>query len=324
MVVVRHTTHATEMWKWLALIVGAMAVALFLTIKTAGAAPTALPELPPALLLPEATNSAVPLADEAVPAALITRVRSILQLHRTGELEAAVDAWAKVQLPYKVDVWRDLARSEALLELGRWEEAAPLLANAEERAPENAVVHYYLGLLRLEQAARTGEWNDAIGPSNIRLAAYPPLVVLPHPRSMYELMAMDELETALELAGNTDWDEVLIAAEPAGDTAGVLRVRELLAVLGAKELAANAHNVLGTLCIEHGQADRAEAHLLGAVAAGANVGDGFRALARLYEIEGRPFDAAHAYALAIKNGDGVMLPAQKILENLWHGLGNGK
>jgi tetratricopeptide (TPR) repeat protein len=323
MATVRFTTSAIETWKWVALVIGAMAVALFLAVRTVGAAPTASNELPPALLLPEVTAPAVPMDHAAPSAALATQVRGILQLHRTGELEAAVDAWAKVELPYKVDFWRNVARSEALLELGRWDEAAPLLANAEEQAPDHAVVHYYLGLLRLEQAARAGEWNDAEGPSNIRLAAYPPMVILPLPRSMYELMAMEELETALELSGNIAWNEVLVPANPAEDPAAMVRVADLLEVLGAKELTATAHNVLGMLCLEHGQADRAEAHLLGAVAAGANVGDGFRMLGRLYEAEGRPMDAAHAYVLAIKNGDGFMLPAQKVLENLWHGMGNG-
>jgi len=317
MTVLRHPTQTMEIWKWIALLFGAMILALLMAVRITGAAPANPQVLPPALLLPEATAPAVPLAHE-VP--LATQVRGILQLHRTGELEAAVDAWVKIRLPYEVDVWRDIARAEALLELGRWEEASPLLTNAEERAPKNAIVHYYLGLLRLEQAARAGNWNDAIGPTNIRLAAYAPLVVLPHPRDLYELMAMEELEMALKLAANATWDEVLVAADPADDPANVLHVRDLLAVLGAKELKANAHNVLGTLCIEHGQAERAEAHLLAAVATGANVGDGFRALGRLYELEGRPYDAAHAYALAIKHGDGILLPAQLILENLWNGI----
>lgn len=38
MVVIRQASHATELWRWIAMVLGAMAVALVLTVQSSGAA----------------------------------------------------------------------------------------------------------------------------------------------------------------------------------------------------------------------------------------------------------------------------------------------
>ena len=80
-------------------------------------------------------------------------VWNALELQRKGEWEDALDVWHTVQLAPDAEQWRHIAIAQAHLALGEYDATAGALAAAEELEPNNAVMHYFLGVLRLE------EWN---------------------------------------------------------------------------------------------------------------------------------------------------------------------
>jgi tetratricopeptide (TPR) repeat protein len=322
----KNVQRAELLYKWLVAVLVLMLV-FWLAVQTLGAAPVNPGAIPPALLPPEigweAEPMPLPVREAPATTAEIAQLWQVLELHRRGELAAAVDAWPLVRLPAEMTHWRVIATTAALLELGRWEEAAPLVEGLLEMQAENPVTHYYAALLRLEQAARAGKWYDAIGVPEIRLAAHRPPTVLAHPQDVYELLAMEELERALELAENLRPEEPLLTGR-AGAAETLPKVADLLQVLGAEKLTANAHNVLGDLCVRHLAPERAEEHFDLAVVEGANIGDGYRDLGELYGAEGRHLDAARVYAKDFRQGRGKVLPAEKMLEHLWEGLWRGE
>ena len=324
MFAVRNHHLVGQVAKVLALLVLFTALTLLVFTKSLGATPLSPIEREPALLLPELTTQAMPLSSAVTLGrtddAQQDQVWRVMQMHRNGELNEAVIAWTLIQLPPQVEEWQQLATAAALLELGNWEEAAPILKMANELYPDNPVVHYYQALLHLEQAAAAHEWNDALGPTNVRLAIYPGSTNLNHPRSFYELLAIQELERTLRLAENVPWDEPLVDAGNSVGSAAVPRVGDLLQTLGAKAMVANSHNVLGELYLKHGDTTLAEKHMDEAVGNGACVFDGYRELGKVYVEQGRHLDAARAYAKAIEHGEGFALPTQGMLENLWKGM----
>jgi tetratricopeptide (TPR) repeat protein len=208
----------------------------------------------------------------------------------------------------------------AHLQLGELDEAAEKLMLAEDLEPQNPVVHYYLGLLRLDQARQAYEWNDAMDPT-IRFATYRPHLVAPNTRGMYELVAMQEFGAAIANAPYLDRGTVLMLHnQMATLTLIPVTANDLMVALGCDQFEGQAHNVLGAMFLERGAYDAAEEHMDAAADAGLAVVFGYADLGAAYERQGRHADAARAYLKGMENDPGIVRPMQKVLENFGKAL----
>jgi tetratricopeptide (TPR) repeat protein len=218
-----------------------------------------------------------------------------------GQFEQAVSDWARTELPDDMRAWKHIAIAALYLERGRNDEAAEELAMAQMHEPDNAVVHYYLGMLHIRQADQAIEWPDYIQISNVRLVAYNPSIV-PNTKGMYELAATSDLERAVASAGCLDRDAALIPEGWTTEPALRPTVADLLLAMGATEFEPNAHHMLGYLYIDRGALEVAEEHLDRTNELGVRAPFIFNELGELYEGEGRHADAARAYLKGVRNG----------------------
>jgi tetratricopeptide (TPR) repeat protein len=318
-------TVETEFIKWIILLVTALAIAMLLAGSMAAGSDS------PGLLPKDVNDWARPM-DQATSATFypeigpapridnrVATMWRILELHRQGMAEEAIAAWRDADFGCATEVWRQAAMAVGYLQLGQLEEAADHLDAALEIEPENPVVHYYVGMLRLTQARDAKQWYDML-PHPILLIAMPQIA--PNTRDMYELAAMQELEEAINLADRVDPNAPLMPGMwTAEDTPYVPvvtpTVGDLLAALGADRFQVRAHNVLGGLYTEHGLADEAEEHIDAAAAEGMNAPFAYRDLGKLLEAEGRNQDAVRVYLKAFRNGDPNITTVLKIIRNGW-------
>jgi tetratricopeptide (TPR) repeat protein len=254
-------------------------------------------------------GAATPLPDLLVdPQDQTLLVWDALNALHENDYEAAIAMWEGVLLRDEAEVWRQIALGSTHLAQGNVEDAAECLKLAAEIRPDNPVVNYYKGILRLEQARYAPDYYDAMGIDVIRLAAYPPNDrympddIVPNSRSMYRMLARIELEKAAGLAGQVDLDEPL-TPDYYGEYA-VLRptVRDLLVAMDAENFPARAHNMLGPICIEDGALDSAEMHIDAAREAGMFVGYSYVDLVTEMEKQGHWLDAARVSAKAVGHG----------------------
>jgi tetratricopeptide (TPR) repeat protein len=146
--------------------------------------------------------------------------------------------------------------------------------------------------------------------------------VAPNTRDMYELMAMQDLTKAIELAPAMDLDAPLTPY--AGQTLGMKyvpfvtpTVRDLLQALGADRYPARAHNVLGEMNTDRGLFEEAEEHLDAAAMEQMNAPLAYRRLGQALEAEGDFPAAVRVFRKAFHNGDPNLVPAVKMLINSW-------
>jgi tetratricopeptide (TPR) repeat protein len=273
-------------------------------------------------LPPEVSATAQPMIAARWPGEAdvdVCGIWDVLELQRRGRLESAIQGWGALRLPPSAGAWREIALAAAHLELANLPRAAAALTRAEQADPANAVVHYYLGVLRLEQAARAAEWYDAIEPQDVRLVTYPGSVGAPNSKGGYRLAAAAEFEEALVLAAHLDRSKPLVADK--GPSRGAEpTVGDLLAALGASRFEANCHVILGDHYLHHGALEVAEQHMDEACTAGLHVAYGYRALAEEYETLGRHTDAARAFAKDMKCGGGFAVSLRRIAWNLREAL----
>jgi Flp pilus assembly protein TadD len=239
----------------------------------------------------------------------------ILERHRTGEVEEAIAEWKQADLPRETDTWKGVALGAAYLQAGRTDEAEEWLDLALKANGDNAVAHYYVGLLRIAQADRAREWHDAIGPPAWMFIALPKIV--PNTRSMYELAAMMELEKAIELAPLMNLEATLAPVSITSSEQSTPTVRDLLTALGAQRYPARAHNALAALYTDHWQLDAAERHIDAAVSERMNAPFAYRELGIALERTGRYEDAARVFMKAFRHGDANLHPAWGVFRNGW-------
>jgi tetratricopeptide (TPR) repeat protein len=226
---------------------------------------------------------------------------NVLATQARGRFDQAIRDWEQTELPDSTRAWKHIAIAAMYLENGRNDEAAEELAMAQLHEPDNAVVHYYLGILHIRQAEQPIEWPDYIRTSNVRLVAHDPSVV-PNTKGMYELAATSDLERAVDAAGCLDRGLALIPATWTTEPALRPTVADLLLGMGATDFEANAHHMLGYLFIERGALEAAEEHLDRTNELGVRVPFVFNELGELYEDHGRHADAARAYLKGVRNG----------------------
>lgn len=315
----RHMHLEWEIIRWIAILGLALAIALAVASLTAQSAePLRLPPQIDTWSAPLEVTPDLPGNSAFVPAQDVgIRIWALLDDQQSGRLDRAVEGWPLVPLPPEREVWREVALAEAHIAMGNLDSAASALDAAANLEPDNAVVHYYLGILRLEQAERAPSWYEPSLRQVIHLAAYGPMDVVPNSRDMYHLVAMGELEQAIVLAPTVALDDPLIPGH--WPTSAALRptVGDLLQALGADRFDAKAHNMLGYLHMESGALSEAEHHMDAAADAGMMVALSYEELGKAYEAEGHNLDAFRAYAKAAGHGGGLVHPVHKMIENLY-------
>ena len=265
-------------------------------------------------------------ADHLTPEAALLiseKLRLVVEQHQRAKPHGALHTWQELSLPANVGVWRELGIAVTNMQLADLDAASLALVKAELFDPENPLVFYFRGILHLEQAFVANEYFDAIEPDTFRFASYTPGgPTLRYSKSMYQLMAVQDMERAIELRHNIFQDETLLpsyllSAENASPTVG-----DLLKVWKVENFAGQAHNILGNLCLERGLLEQAENHMDEAKASGASVIYGYRDLGARYEAEHRHGDAFRAYAKAVGEDPSVVAPTQGILRSIGHALGD--
>lgn len=315
---VRHIhTRLDEAIRWAAILAVAAAVALAMAVKTAGATD------PPARLPVAAVDRAQPMDSDMDyvlerPVAQAMQLWSVLMDHREGKTDAAIAGWIHLRLPAETEVWRQIALAAAHLDNIEIEAAAHALNNARDIDRHNAVVHYYTGLLRLEQAARAEDWNDAVGPKPIQLASHPSRSN-PNTRSMLQLAAIEELEQAIRRADGVVRGESLVSAYMNDRDAVGPTVDDLLKAIGADDFVANSHSTIAGQLLESGLLEHAEEHLDKAAELGIQFPYAYHELGQQYRDVNRHGDAVRAYAKAVKQGKyggDVSEPAKQMVRSL--------
>ena len=296
MITTRHMQLEVELVRWILLIIAA--IALVLAAATLAAAD---PMMEPRLLPGDMDKIAEPIPNvpmrpffpEAAPARRFppaeaaARVWLILDQHRQGRALEAIAGWEQLRLPNETDHWREMAMGAAYLQTGDLQLAMVHLETAGQLMPENPVVAYYMGLLRLEQAAAAVRVPDGLFAGRERLVAYTPQ----ENKAVYEMLAMTELRKAVAGADAVQLDERLLGADEAVEEAFVVpRVGDLLTALGADNFAGKACMMLFGLHLDRGELIEAELNLDMAAATGMPTLYGYRDLAETYLTMGREAD----------------------------------
>lgn len=306
------TAYWDEVYWWVALAVAGL-LAVVIVTQTAGG------EMPPLFAPPlsqDEPRSANPIE---VPPSL--QLWAVLQQHEEGRLEEAIGTWMQMDLPQETSHWKHIAMAAAHLERGELSAAAKSLDAAYDLGRDRALVHYYTGLLRREQANAAWNWNEELARKHARFVAYRPgSLVAPNTKGMYQLVASQELEQAIKLAPEVDRSSWLVPVIWVHGETFPPTVGDLLVALGANQFEANAHNMLATHCLDNGALQRAEEHLDAAAGLGLSYIDGYHELGREYEELGLYFPAARAYARAVTEDPGDHTAAQRALENLRKGV----
>ena len=252
----------------------------------------------------------------APPAADITMlVWQALDHHSHGEWAEALDIWYSLQLAPNTQQWRQIAIAQAHLALGDYDEAAGALNAAEDLEPDNAAMHYFRGLLRLEQVPQAMDWYDA-QPSRASYVAYRPTDVVPNSKAMYRYVARLELQRAIKFADTVELDQPLLPELWQSTVDFGPTVEDLLIATGADNFPARAHNVLGKLLLEEGALDEAEHHIDHAAKAGMFVSYNYVDLIDEFENRGYYLDAARVCAKAVGHGLDEQAAHQRAMENV--------
>lgn len=226
---------------------------------------------------------------------------TVLIAQTTGRLDEAIEGWQAVELPTEMQVWKHVALAAAHLEREQIDEARVDLDLAWMHDGTNPVVHYYTALFNLELAAHAHQWFDALGAPHVELAAYMPRAV-PNTIGVYRLLAIGELERAIDRAPALERDEPLRPLAWTATPEICPRVEDLLRALGAVEFEVQAHHMLGDLFLEDGRLELAEHHLDAVATMGRQPVFGYDEIATEYVGQGRHLDAARAYAKAVHFG----------------------
>ncbi len=302
----RHLTLEVELIRWMLLVVAALAMILVIATALAAADPMMEPRLLPGDMgevaqpmvpdnlvkpfFPEAPPGWNTEAKDFPPAEAAARLWMTLQNHQAGHALQALAGWEQLCLPEEAAHWREIAIAAALLQTGDLKQAAMHLDLARNLAPDHAVVAYYTGLLRLEQAAAATRAPDGYD-GTLRMVAYPPM----EDKAVFEMLARTELEMTIAKAGAVRLDQPLLALGPGEEEAVVIpRVGDLLAALGADNFVGKAHHLLFGHCLDRAELVAAEVHLDAAVATGVAPLYGYQDLGNTYLALDRHADALRA------------------------------
>jgi tetratricopeptide (TPR) repeat protein len=315
-----HEHTEWELLKWMILIALACTLALGVLTSVTGAVDLNKEDREPTPLPSEVADLAVPMEEprfEKPPAVadLAMSVWQALELQHNQKYDEAIAAWQTIDLSCDTAVWKQVALGQAYLATGEIDSATEVLLAAKDLRTGNPLVHYFLGLLRLEQACVADEWRDAVGLPETTFVAYKSTDAAPHTKSMYQLIAMMELEEAIKLAPDVWADQPLVPTDWPTRAALAPTVGDLLLAVSADNFEAKAHNMLSYLYLDRGSLETAEGHMDSAAAGGLQV-IGYSDLGEKYAEAGQPTDAARAYVKAMKHSPNKVEPARKAWDNL--------
>ena len=299
MIATRHTHLEVELIHWI--ILALLAAALVLAAATVAAADPMEPQLLPGdmgkIARPIPLEPARPFFPETPPvreippAEAVSRVWVILDHHEQGRPLDAIAGWQEIRPPAEAAHWREIAMGAAYLERGNLQRAAIHLENALQMTPENAVVAYYFGLLRLEQGAAAARVPDGNKPGRDRLVAFTPA----EDKAVYDMLALNELRKAAIRGPGVRLEERLLEIDATIEEQIVVPcVDDLLTALGADNFAGKAHHLLFGLHLDRAELVEAEQNLDMAAATGLATLDGYRDLAETYLAMRREADGLRA------------------------------
>jgi tetratricopeptide (TPR) repeat protein len=293
----RQLTEQHELLHWLLVIATAIALTLLVARALSAADPMPEPRLLPndmgQFARPMTPEIVKPFFPESPPARQLphaeaaARLQEIIDHHRVGETLKAINEWANVGLPQETAHWREIAMGAGYLHLGDLDRAALRLEAAQQLMPGHPVAAYFTGLLRLEQAAAADRVPERRQRGDL-LVSYSPM----EDRALYRLLAIGELEMAIQRAREIRLDEPLVGIDPLVEqdlivpTAG-----DLITALGAENFVGKAHHVLFGLRLDQSELAIAERHLDRAAATGITVLHGYRDLAEGYLLVGENREA---------------------------------
>lgn len=291
-----HIPLAMEMLKWLVLIAAAIGLVAALATALAAADPMTepgrLPDDMGLLAKPMPEEIVKPYFPEGEPAIdmpaeeAAARLWMTLEEQRAGRMALALQGWEGLRLPAETEVWRQVGMAAAHLTEGQLTAAEQHLAMAREMAPQNAVVAYYTGILRLEQAAAALRVPDELTADNLRLVVHVPARGLVT-AIVYKAMARNELHRAIDQAAEIRLDERLVmGGMDMEERIVVPRVGDLLVAMQADNFVGKAHHMLFGLELDRGILTEAEMHLDRAVATGIAPLYGYEDLAEAYLAQG--------------------------------------
>jgi hypothetical protein len=281
--------------KWMTWL--ALSIAILLGMAAAAVARTPEPNrLPPEIqqfAKPMSPSSPATQLDEPENGLADTseQLWKILKDHQIGRFAEARQGWDQIRLPQETRVWRDIALGALYLRAGELKQADFYLNAARQTQAKHAVLCYYTGLLRLEQANAAIRRLDDPTDARFFLAS----TVVPN-RSVrqlaYELMAMAEFRNAIARASDIHLDEPLLkASDNTLDLMLVPSVGDLLIALGSDNFVSTSHDLLFALEIKRGMLAEAEKHLDQAVARGVCPLPWYEDLVRAYVFENQDQDA---------------------------------
>lgn len=261
-----------------------------------------------------------------------TRLWNVIEAHDAGsleQLEYAIAFWRHIPLPEESQIWRHVAEGVAHLQCGRFNESENALLIAQHLDNNNAVVHYFIALLRLEQAEAMGQKADAPAIHGRDVTGTPlSNGNFRYLRFRYEIEAIAALELVVRYANDVELGIPLAAASPivtvpypAPDPVAAPQVQDLIHALGGDNYVGKAHGLLAHLYIDRGLPVQAEEHTDGALSFGIAVPYGYRWIGRLYEEQGRSKDALRVFTKATKGGDVLAAPGSTPEENLQRRFG---
>lgn len=319
-----------EILKWLAIISLAIATAIVLSSQVAPAAGRP-PGVTPALIPLESTRTATPITTprkgltetvdrETVDKDMAMDVWQTLDAHRRSDWEFALVKWQATTVRGELQVWRHIGATHAYLKLAQLDEAEAELDRARLIHPENALVRYFTGLLRLEQAALAEEWYEPKESRDVVFVSY--IRVVPNTRSMFKLAAINELLAAIAHAEDIHADTALVNVASPTEAALLPTVGDFLAATGSSEFVGKAHNILSALYLENDQPEMCEKHLDATYNAGLTIVFGYTDLGNYYQSHGRHSDAARAFAKAVARQPGAARSAIRTFGNFRDAIGD--
>lgn len=295
----RYTTVEVEFLHWLVLLIAAIAILLAVASVLAADPMSAKPMLPgdagPPLSLAAADQRdrsffpENPPLDARAAAKSAARLWMTLEHQQAGCAAEALAGWQEFRLPADTAVWSEIGMAAACVQMDDLAQALSRLERAEAIAPHHPLVAFLRGSVWARQAERMRTLPEGVRVEDETGRPMPAPMV---EQAMFELMAIADLQEAIERAGIIDLNEPLVRMPPAnGELAPGPRVGDLLVAIGADNFVGDAHGQLFRLHLGRTELAAAERHLTAAAAAGTALPDDHRRLAEVMLEEGLQTEA---------------------------------
>lgn len=324
MVPTRYISVEAELIHWILLIVAAIAILLAIATALAAdpmAAGAALPAdaglhagvtgLPGGRLerpyFPE-----FPPQGERTAVEMAGNLWMTLEHQRAGCMPEALAGWEEIRLPIQTAVWREIGMAAAFLQSDDLAQALKHLEVAERLSPHHPVAAYLRGKVWFEMASRPAETQEEPTSGDQREPAPPPTPMVR--RAVYEVMAIADLQEAIERAGVVDPGEPLVVLPGVDrDRIAAPSVGELLTAIGGDDFVGQAHRLLYRLHMRRQEWSDAERQLDRAAEAGAAQADDHRNLAAALIEAGERSSATGVLAKDVKlNYPGIYQGCQEV------------